>query len=87
MRADPAAVDTEAVERLAHEGTEGVVTHLRDHRGPGAQPGGGHRDVRGAAAEVLGEAAHVLERNADLLRVEIDPHATHRDQVEALAHA
>src|SRR5690606_20235661 len=35
------------------------------------------------AAEILGEARHVLEPAADLLAVEIDGGSPHRDQLEA----
>ena len=37
-----------------------------------AEPGGADRDVGRTAAEVFGEARHVLEPAADLLAVEID---------------
>ena len=79
--ADPPRVDAEALERLAHERAERVVADLGDDRGARAQAGGGDRHVGRAAAERLRERADVLERDAGLLRIEVDADPAHRDQV------
>jgi hypothetical protein len=82
VRGDEARVDPEALEVAAQVAPERVVPDLRDHRRAlDAEPRGGHRDVRRAAADRLGERVHVLEPHADLLRVEVDADAAHRDQV------
>ena len=83
--ADPARVDAEVLERLAHVRAERVVADLGDDRGARAEPRRRDGDVGRAAAERLRERLHVGEPDADLLRVEVHPHPPHRDQVEAHA--
>src|SRR5439155_814881 len=55
-------------------------------RAPAAQPGCGDRDVRGAAADRLGERLDVSQRYTELLRIQIDADSADRQQLE-LAHA
>ncbi len=62
-----------------------VVADARDHRRAQAQPRAAERGVRRRAAEVLGEARHVLEPRADLLRVEVDGEAAEAEDVEIAA--
>ena len=81
VRADPAVVDAEAAQRAAHVRAERIVADLRDHGAARTEPRRGDRDVRRAPAERLRERAHLGERDADLLRVQVDPDAAHRDQV------
>ena len=59
-----------------------LVADARDHRRAQAQPRNAEGDVGRAAAEVLGEARHVLEPRADLLRVEVDGQTTEASEVE-----
>ena len=80
-----ADVDAFARELLAHEAAHVLVADARQHRGAQAQAREADGDVGGGAAEILGEALHVLEAAADLLPVQIDRGATEADQVERLS--
>ena len=56
------------------------------HRGLEAEARRADRDVGGAAADRLGEGAHVLQPAADLLAVEVDRGAPDGDDVKVLGH-
>lgn len=71
-----------------------IVAGPAQHRRPEPQPGGAERDVGGRAAEVFGEAAHILQPCPDLLRIEVDAKAPEANQIQltstgktSLAHA
>ena len=71
-----------ARDRLDQEAPHRVVADARDEAGAQAQPRAAERRVGRRAAEVLGEARHVLQPRADLLRVEVDAEAAEADDVE-----
>src|SRR5690606_20093741 len=79
---DAAHVDALAPELLADESSEMIVTDARHEPGAQPEPCGADRGVGRAAADVLGEARHVLEPAAALLAVEIDAGAPDRDDVQ-----
>ncbi len=78
-------VDALARERFAHEAAHVLVADARQHRDAQAETGGAGGEVRGGAAEILGEALHVFEPAAELLPVQIDGGAPEADQVERAA--
>jgi hypothetical protein len=51
-----------------------------------AQPRRRDRHVGGTAAEVLAEGVHVLQADADLVRVDIDPAAADGHHLEGVLH-
>ena len=61
-------VDAFTRERFAHEAAHVLVADAGQHRAAQAEAGGAGGEVRGGAAEILGEALHVFEPAADLLR-------------------
>ena len=79
-----AVVDAEIGELVADEGAERVGADAGDQRGAVAEPGGGHRDVGGAAAEELAERLDVLEADADLEGIDVDAAAPDGEYVERL---
>ena len=81
--AHPAIVDAEAAERLADVSAEAVRPDLRDDRRGPTETCGPYRDVRRASPERLRERPHLRERDADLLRVQVDGDAAHREDLEA----
>jgi len=81
--ADVAIVDTELAQCAPAVDAERVVTDLRDDGGARAQPCRGDRDVGRRPAERLGEGRDVLERDVDLLRIEVDADAPHRHEIHA----
>ncbi|MGC0430102.1 hypothetical protein RKD32_006457 [Streptomyces sp. SAI-195] len=81
-RRDPAVVDAELLERAVQIGTEGIVAGAGDDGRGAAEPGGGDRHVGGRTAEKLAEGLNLRQGYARLQRIEIDPDATHRDQIE-----
>ncbi len=86
-RRDPAVVDAEAAQRVVDELAERIAAGAGDRRHVAAVARRRDRDVRGAAAEELAERAHLAQRDADLLGVDVHADAAHRDHVERLAHA
>ena len=50
------------------------------------EPRGGHRDVRGAAAQELAEGLDVLQPDAHLQGVHVHPAASHHHHVEGVCH-
>jgi hypothetical protein len=74
-------VDAEPLQRLVDEAPEGVVARAGDDSRAVTETRGGDRDVRRAAAEELAERRDVLEADADLLGVDVDPDAAHRDEL------
>ena len=74
----------EAGELVADERAERVGAHAGDQRGAVAEPGGGHRDVGGAAAEELAERLDMLEADADLEGINVDAAAPNGEYVERL---
>ena len=79
--ADVADVAAFARDRLDEEAPHRVVADARDQTRLQAEARAAERGVRRRAAEVLGEARHVLEARADLLRVEVDAEAAEADDV------
>ena len=79
-----AVVDAEVGQLGADERAERVVADAGDQRGAVAEPGGGHRDVGGAAAEELAERFDVLEADADLQGIDVDAAAPDGEYVERL---
>ncbi len=82
-RPDEGVVDPESQQLPVDVATEGVVGGAADQGGREAVPGRGHRDVGDAAAEELLEAVHLVEGDAVLQGIEVDPHPPHRDEVVA----
>ena len=82
VRADPARIDAEPLERAAHVRAERVVADLRDDRAR-ARPGALQRRRRSSRSPPRNLANVVTSRQPDveLLRVEVDADAPHRDQV------
>src|SRR5512134_2058023 len=68
-------VDALGGKRLAHEAAVMLVADARQHRYLQPEAARAHRNVRRAAAEVLGEARLILEPRADLLAVEVERRA------------
>ena len=79
-----AVVDAEPGQFGADEPAERVGADAGDQRGAVAQPGGGDRDVGGAAAEELAERLDVLEADADLQGIDVDAAAPDGEYVEWL---
>jgi hypothetical protein len=84
VHADVSRVDAEALEGLAHVDAELLRADLRDDGGTDTESRRRDGHVGGASAERAGERRDVLERHVDLLRVEIDADAAHRDQLKSL---
>ncbi len=85
--AHPAVVDVESLERLVDVLAERVGPGAADHRAAVAEPGDRDRDVGRGAAQVLPEGHHLRQRHTGLQRVDVNPDAAHRDDVEGAAHA
>jgi len=81
---DVPVVDAELAQRVVEELAEGVLAGAGDDRAAPAVAGGCHRDVGGAAAEVLAEALDLAQRHPHLERVEVHPDPSHREDVERL---
>ena len=81
---DKAVVDAETRELVADECAERVVADAGDQRRPVSEPGRGHRDVGGAAAEELAERLDVLEADADLEGIDVDAAAPDGEYVVGL---
>jgi hypothetical protein len=83
-RVHPDVADVAALlgDGLDQEPAVGVVADARHERRLEAEAGGAERGVRRRAAEVLGEARHVLEPRADLLGVEIDAETAEADDIQ-----
>src|SRR5690606_19800936 len=81
-RRDEPVVHPVLLESLVDEPPEGVVPCASDDGGATAVSGGRHRHVGGAAAEIPAERLDVLQRHAHLVRVDVDAHPSHRDEVE-----
>jgi hypothetical protein len=74
-------IDAEAGERATHVVAERIVADLRHHRRPAPEPCRRDGDVRRAAAQHLPKGAHLRERDADLLGIEVDRHAANRQHL------
>src|SRR5262249_4245046 len=74
-----------ACDRLEQEASEPVVADARDESRLEPEARATERGVGGGAAEILGEARHVLETGPDLLRVEVDREAAEADDVQCAA--
>jgi len=70
----------------ADEPAEGVVAGLGDDRRAVAVTRGGDRDVGRAAAEELAEAGDLLQRDADLRRVDVHTDAPYAHDVVHITH-
>ena len=70
---DVPVVDTEVAQGAAHEAAERVVADPGDQRHGVAEAGGRDRDVGRTAAEELAERVDVLEPDARLQWVDVDP--------------
>ena len=70
-------------QRFAHEAPHVLVADAAQHRGAQAEAGEAGGEIRGRAAEILGEALHVFEPAADLLTVQIDCGAAEADESNA----
>jgi hypothetical protein len=81
MRSDARRIDAELRHRSARIDPERVVADLRDHARALSQPGRRNGDVGRAAPEHLAERAHVGKLDADLLGIEVDADASHREDV------
>ncbi len=68
----PGDIDALANQLLADEAAHVLVADAGDDRRAQAEPCGADRDVRGASADGLRKARHILEPAADLLAVEVD---------------
>ena len=91
---DAADVATFAGQGFNEEAAHVVVPYPAQHRRLQTQPSGAEGDVGGRAAEVFGEAAHILQPRPDLLRIEVDAQAPQANQIQltptgktSLAHA
>ena len=62
---------------------ERIGAGARDRRDVAAVARGGDGHVGRAAAEELAERGHLAQRDADLLRIDVDADPAHRDDVEA----
>ena len=69
---DAAHIDAIARQLLADEAAHVIGADARDEAGLQAKPRCADGGVGGAAADIFGETAHVLEPAADLLAVEVD---------------
>jgi len=83
--ADVRHVAALARDRLDEEMTERVVADARDQARLEPEARAAEGGIGRRAAEVLGEARHVFEPGADLLRVEIDREAAEADHVQCTA--
>src|SRR6185503_11113924 len=88
-RGEPRRIDADvgdvaafARDRLGEKAAHRIVADARDQPRAKAEARAAERGVRRRAAQVLGEARHVLETRADLLRVEVDAEAAEADDVE-----
>ena len=79
---DVADIDAFGDEGFAQETAHMLVADARQHGDAQAEPRSANRRIGRRAAEIFGEARHVLEPAADLLAVEIDCGAPHRNQIE-----
>ena len=70
---------------VGQEATHLLVADPRDHGCAQAQPGHAECDVGRTAAQVLGEARHIFERCAHLLRVQVHGEAAQAGEVMAAA--
>ena len=82
-----AVVDPQVGQLAADEGAERVVADAGDQRGAIAQPGRGHRDVGGAAAQKLPERVDVLQPHTDLQGIDVDAAAPDGEDVKWLPSA
>ena len=80
--ADVRNVAAFAGDRLQQKPPERVVADARDQPRLQAQTGAAEGGIGRRAAEVLGEARHLLEPGADLLRVEVDREPAEADDVQ-----
>ena len=71
-RADETRVDAEAGQRRPDVVAERVGPHLGEHGAAPPEAGGGHRDVRGGAAEEAIEGADGGQRGTDVLGMPVD---------------
>ena len=79
---DMADVDALLGRLLLDEAAHVLVADAGDQGGPETEPRRADRDVGRAAADILGEARHVLEPAADLLAIQIDRRAADADHIE-----
>ena len=80
--ADMANVAAFARERFHQEATQMIVADAGDQGRLESEPCASKSRVGGRATEILGEARHILEASADLLRVEVDCEPAEADDVE-----
>jgi hypothetical protein len=85
-RGDETVVDAVAAQRLVQEGAERVVAGAGDDGRAPPVPGRRHRDVGRAAAQVLGEALHLVQAHADLLGIQVNADPAHGENLERLGH-
>src|SRR5439155_17455903 len=64
---------------------EGIVADTRDQASVQPQAGTTERSVCRRAAQVFGEARHVLESGSDLLGIEVDREAAEADHIQRAA--
>src|SRR5690606_17251452 len=76
-------VHPELLQRPAYVGTESVVPYLGDDGTAVAVASRGHGHVGGGATQVAVEPLDPIEGDPDLVGVEVDTDATHRDQLVA----
>ena len=78
---DEARLDPVVGEEAEDEVADGVVADARQQRGLQPEPSRSDADVRRRAADVGREARDLLERGADVVRVEVDRRAAHVERV------
>ena len=66
-------IDTQPAQLGVHVAAERILAGPGDHRRPQSVPGRGHRHVGSAATQELAEGGDLLQRHADLQRVDVDP--------------
>ena len=84
---DVADIDAFGDEGFAQEAAHMLIADAREHRDAQTQPRRANSGIGRRSAEIFRKARHVLEAAADLLAVEIDGGAAHRDQVESAVSA
>ncbi len=78
---DEARLYVFALQKVEDEAADLVVADRRQQRRAQSQPARAHADVGRAAADVGGEARDPLERRADVVGVQVERGAPHRDQI------